>query len=318
MDSGSAGPTIAATLANSANSANSNDATPLASVIVPARNAALTLTEQLTALAEQEDAPPFEVIVVDNLSADGCDELAAAFASRDPRFSCLRAGGGVGVNYARIVGAEAARSADLLYCDADDVVDPDWVREMVNGLEFYDLVGGVLDEERLNPRAPAGCRADRMSGLLSVDISDWRFASGACLGVRRRVLESVGGWRADHPLKTAGDDVDLSWRCQAAGYSVGFVPTAVVHYRNRPDTRSAMTQFYRFGKSVPYLYTAHRQLSAVAWRPRSTAATRRWRWLLANAARAIVDPRVRWYWLREAAFLAGRVSGCVRYRVLCL
>jgi len=311
MDSGRPLQTIAV------NSANPNDATPLASVIVPTRNAALTLVEQLTALASQENAPPFEVIVVDNLSGDGCDELAAAFASRDPRFSCLRALG-VGVNYARIVGAQAARSAELLFCDADDVVDPGWVREMVKGLKSYDLVSGALDEERLNPRAPAGCRADPMSDLNRVDISDWRFASGACLGIRRRVLESVGGWRADHPLKTAGDDVDLSWRCQAAGYSVGFVPTAVVHYRHRPDTRSAMLQFYRYGKSLPYLYTVHRQLSAVAWRPRSAAATWRWRWLLANAGRAIVDQRVRWYWLREAAFVAGRVSGCVRYRVLCL
>jgi len=298
--------------------ARSAAAAPEASVIVPMRNAGATLAEQLGALRGQNGAPRFEVLVVDNLSNDASVSVAREYSSRDARFSCLDAVGGVGVNYARIVGTQAAASDLLLYCDADDVVDPRWVREMVNGLRSYDLVGGVLEERRLNPSVPQSCRASPMSGLPTLDISECPFVPGACLGIHRQVLDAVGGWRADHPLKLAGDDVDLSWRCQSAGHSVGFVSSAVVHYRRRSTTRCALTQFYRYGKAVPYLYASHRGSGIVAWRPRSHAARQRWRWLRANAASAAADPCVRRFWMQEAAFVVGRTTGCVRFKVLCL
>jgi hypothetical protein len=51
--------------------------TPLVSVIIPARNEASRLARCLDALAEQDDAPPFAVIVIDNGSTDGTADVAA-------------------------------------------------------------------------------------------------------------------------------------------------------------------------------------------------------------------------------------------------
>lgn len=45
--------------------------TPLASVIVPAKDAAQWIPEQLRALASQVEAPSFEVVIGDNGSTDG-------------------------------------------------------------------------------------------------------------------------------------------------------------------------------------------------------------------------------------------------------
>jgi glycosyltransferase involved in cell wall biosynthesis len=48
----------------------------LASVVVPARDAAATLRRTLACLAAQRDAPEFEVIVVDDGSRDGTAAVA--------------------------------------------------------------------------------------------------------------------------------------------------------------------------------------------------------------------------------------------------
>ena len=50
---------------------------PLATVVIPARNAEAWIGEQLQSLAEQVDAPPFDVVVADNGSTDGTARTAA-------------------------------------------------------------------------------------------------------------------------------------------------------------------------------------------------------------------------------------------------
>jgi len=52
--------------------------------------------------------------------------------------------------------------------------------------------------------------------------------TGACLLVRRRVLERVGGLDERYP--SAFNDVDLCLRIREAGYSVVFAPEAVLHH----------------------------------------------------------------------------------------
>ena len=56
----------------------------LVSVILPTRNRVALLTEQLEALALQTYADPWELIVVDNGSADDTREVATGFAHRLP------------------------------------------------------------------------------------------------------------------------------------------------------------------------------------------------------------------------------------------
>ena len=52
--------------------------------------------------------------------------------------------------------------------------------------------------------------------------------TGACMLVRRRALERVGGLDEDYP--SAFNDVDLCLRLREAGYSVVFAPEAVLHH----------------------------------------------------------------------------------------
>jgi N-acetylglucosaminyl-diphospho-decaprenol L-rhamnosyltransferase len=53
---------------------------------------------------------------------------------------------------------------------------------------------------------------------------DW--VSGACFMARRRALDELGGFDESYFMYL--EDVDLCWRAHRAGWTVAYVPTAVV------------------------------------------------------------------------------------------
>jgi len=97
-------------------------AQPAVSVIVPARNEEFCLGACLQSLLSLTDVA-FEVIVVDDHSADRTRAIAASFASQGVRV--IEAGplpaGWTGKNNAVTAGAKAARGAWLLFTDADTI-----------------------------------------------------------------------------------------------------------------------------------------------------------------------------------------------------
>src|SRR5919199_4696505 len=106
-----------------------------ASVIVPVRDAAATLPRTLAALAGQELAEPYEVIVVDDGSRDGSAELAE---STPGPVTVLRQPG-AGPAAARNRGATAARGTALCFTDADCFPSPGWLDAGMRALERADL-----------------------------------------------------------------------------------------------------------------------------------------------------------------------------------
>ena len=91
---------------------------PFVSVVVPSYNQAAFLQVCLSGLQGQSD-PDWECVVVDDGSTDNSPEIAARFASQDPRFRCLRQAN-AGVSVARNAGLQAARGEWIAFLDADD------------------------------------------------------------------------------------------------------------------------------------------------------------------------------------------------------
>lgn len=103
-----------------------------ASVIIPVGGSPKVLTllpQQLDALTRQVDAPTFEVLVVDNGMGPGLQEVTERYENR-LNIRIVDATDKQGAAHARNCGATAAHSPRLLFCDADDIVSRDWVREM--------------------------------------------------------------------------------------------------------------------------------------------------------------------------------------------
>lgn len=90
--------------------------TPRLSVVIPAYNAARYIAQALASVFSQQNAPPFEVIVVD----DGSRDETAIIVERDfPHARLVRKLNG-GPGSARNRGVEEARGEVIVFLDADD------------------------------------------------------------------------------------------------------------------------------------------------------------------------------------------------------
>jgi glycosyltransferase involved in cell wall biosynthesis len=287
---------------------------PVISVVIPVRNGATHLPEQLAALAQQTYAGDWEVVVADNGSGDATRDCALARASSLPRLRVLDASTRVGVAHARNVGAAAADGEILVFCDADDRVYPNWLDAMVIAMREADAVGGALEWSTLNSPAIPGPRNAGTEALLEVTPPFLPFPSGANCAVHTALHRALGGF--DERFVGGGDDVEFFWRLQLAHHRLAFAPEARVAYRERPTLLGAAGQAYRWSRSQPGLY---REFRAVGM-PRSSvlAAGRAWAHLVVRAPWYWSQPCDRRRWAVVVAERAGRLAGSVRYRALYL
>src|SRR5690349_17826685 len=120
-----------------------------ASVVVPAWNAEATIARTLAALADQDLAAPYEVIVVD----DGSDDRTAAEVARSDSARLIHAEHG-GAAAARNVGAGSARGRILAFTDADCFPSPAWLREGTAAMADADLLQGAVRPDPAAARGP--------------------------------------------------------------------------------------------------------------------------------------------------------------------
>jgi glycosyltransferase involved in cell wall biosynthesis len=96
----------------------------LVSVVIPALNREKYLPTAIGSVLAQTYSD-FEVIVVDDGSADGTRQVAEEYARKDPRVRCLAHGQKKGAQAARNSGIHAARGQWIAFLDSDDQWLPD-------------------------------------------------------------------------------------------------------------------------------------------------------------------------------------------------
>lgn len=225
----------------------------LVSIVIPAHDAGRTIGAQLRGLAAQTFAGPMEIIVVGNRCYDDTAAVVASFTDTLADLIFVTADERIGCTYARNAGVDLARGGLLLFCDADDAVDPGWVAGMVAALEDADLVGGAL--EPLSG-APSWIVRTSIAPVreLPVAPNGLRHVVGASVGYRRDVHDALGGW--DERFVVGADDVAFSLSAQRHGFRLGFAEDAVCNYRLRTTLREVASQQQRYGQGRARL-TAH-------------------------------------------------------------
>lgn len=280
------------------------------SVVIPAYNAALTLGEQLDALAAQQWSGTWEIVVADNGSTDSTRQLLEERAS--DRLRWVDASGRRGAAHARNVGAAHARGQMLLFCDADDVVGVGWVEAMGETLRHRPAATGPQEHERLNPPWLHGVYGTASARGMQSFEGIFPFGPTANLGLSREVFDALGGF--DEGI-TVYEDLDLCRRLWMAGLDLAFVPDAIVHYRYRHRPRELFRHARHYGAAHPAVareLAQHDKPTPSRWR-----GLRRWGWLLRHLP--IVGSRAeRARWLVVAGGCVGRVLGSVRARYVLL
>jgi hypothetical protein len=90
------------------------------------------------------------------------------------------------------------------------------------------------------------------------------------MAFRKSCLEAIGGF--DTQFWTAGDDVDICWRLQEWGWTLGFSPAAVVWHHRRNSIRAYWRQQVGYGKAESLLERKwpekYNRVGHPAWRGR--------------------------------------------------
>ena len=277
------------------------------SVVMPCRNAADHLGDALAALSAEQLDDRWEVVIADNGSTDGTREVVRQFeGSLDVRV--VDASGYRGPWFARNAGSAAARGDLLVFLDADDVIAPGYLGHMVNGLRRAERVAGRQEHEHLNPGWMARSRPVELVDGLNDNLGFLPYASSCCIGIRRDVFESLGGFAA---MRTC-EDIDLCWRAQLGGHRIEAVPDAVLHYRFRTRPAAMFRQGVGYGRSHPVLYRRYRHHGMP--RPGVRRGLQDWRYAL-DRLRRPAAPAER----TEGAYLmglaVGRALGSARHGV---
>jgi GT2 family glycosyltransferase len=252
---------------------------PRVSVIICTYNGARTLDECLDGF-DRLDYPDYEMLVVDDGSTDNSRSIA------ERRGHTVIGTGGRGLSAARNIGLAAATGEIVAYIDDDAWPDPHWLKHLVRTFASgdYKAVGG--------PNVPppggtftAACVAASPGGPNHVLISDHEaeHVPGCNMAFRRQQLAEIGGF--DETFRIAGDDVDVCWRIQEKGWTIGFSPGAVVLHRRRDSVRAYLRQQYEYGKAEGLLERKwpdrYNRSGHVSWVGRvyapQRALSRRWR-----------------------------------------
>jgi GT2 family glycosyltransferase len=224
---------------------------PRVSVVVCSYNGGRTLDQCLRSLLDL-DYPDYEVLVVDDGSTDDTRAILARFPAVRAIHQANR-----GLSAARNVGLEAAGGAVIAYTDSDCFADRNWLTHLVYQLRRSGAaaVGGpnLTPDDGWLAACVAAAPGQPTHVLESDQVAE--HVPGCNMAFRREALLAINGF--DPQYRKAGDDVDVCWRLQQAGYWITFAPGACVWHHRRQTPRAYFRQQAGYGEAEALLQFKH-------------------------------------------------------------
>ncbi len=220
---------------------------PRISVVVCTHNGSRTIGDCCEGLL-QLDYPEFEVIVVDDGSTDGAAEIVESYGFHAFRTSNR------GLSAARNTGLQLATGEIVAYLDDDARPDPQWLRYLA--YSFMTSNHAAIGGPNIAPSSDgpiAQCVANAPGGPIHVLLTDQtaEHIPGCNFAVRSSCLRQLQGF--DRRFRVAGDDVDMCWRIQDAGWTIGYSPGAMVWHHRRNSIKAYWKQQVGYGRAEALL-----------------------------------------------------------------
>ncbi len=248
------------------------DPPPLVSLIIPTRDKLDLLRGTVEGVLTQTDYQPLEIIILDNGSVEPATLSYLKQLETDPRVTVLRLK--MPFNYSQLnnigVSHAAGEVIGLLNNDLE-VIHSDWLTEMVShalrpeigavGAKLYyanDTIqhAGVI--VGLGGMAGHGFKylAREAPGyhFRPCLIQNYSAVTAACLVMRRRVFQEVGGLEEKH-LKVAFNDVDLCLRLRERGYRIVWTPYAELYHLESASrgVDNTVKKYFRLRHELNYM-----------------------------------------------------------------
>ncbi|NTZ43965.1 glycosyltransferase family 2 protein [Altererythrobacter sp. SALINAS58] len=201
------------------------------SVIIPVFNGEGYIEEALRSVLEQTH-PPQEIIVVDNGSTDRTTDIVERYPVK------LLYEKKSGASLARITGREAATGDAFMFLDADDILGPTVLEELVAVLrkhpnavalcpwKRYELIDGKWQVRPASSRAREGGEHP-----LAAWLTGWWHPPCSVLW-SREAYERSGGW---DPSWCVNDDGDLAMRALVQDVPMIRTSGGTSYYRRLPE-----------------------------------------------------------------------------------
>jgi glycosyltransferase involved in cell wall biosynthesis len=248
--------------------------TPLVSIVLPIYNGAAYLRDAIDSCLAQTYLN-WELILVDDASADATPQIIAEYVARDRRVRSLRHQTNRKLPEALNTGHAAAQGQYLMWTSDDNRFLPSAVEELTRFLEDHPRIGLVYADSVLIDEAGRYVRdhpAQPASALAYMN------AIGPCFLYRRQVYETVGAYSSDLLL---AEDYDY-WLRVYRQFEVAHLPRTLYEYRWHGDSLTSSTGGAVWASvertlrlNLPYLSRPSRAERARGWIVCAATAARR-------------------------------------------
>jgi GT2 family glycosyltransferase len=288
------------------------------SLIVCTRNRVANLAMLFESLDAQKVPPhiEWEVLVVDNGSTDGTQEVVRCQAAREKRYRYLHEAR-AGKSFALNRGVREARGRILVFTDDDCIVDEGWLHEISREFDCdpsLGVLGGRV--ELFDPRdKPITIITERERAVVSrVKTFIEPVIFGCNMAIRRDVLENTGGFDVEMVFGftsvASSEDIDIVYRIVRRGYKALYSPAVLVlHNHGRRSDAEVTRLLFQYCAGRGNFYAKH------MFHDRLVAKCAMW-----DIIRPIRLMLKREEVARERRFLqamlSGFLTGCVRSWVL--
>jgi mycofactocin system glycosyltransferase len=202
----------------------------------------------------------------DRLRPDGLVGVAAVVIVDDASTppipgATIRLDDNVGPGPARMVGLASVTTPLVAFVDADVRLRDGWLEGLL--AHFADEhVAAVAPRVISTPGTSTRAVYESMHSPLDLGDRPARVRPGsrvsyvpsAAIVMRTDVLRSIGGF---DPALRYGEDVDVIWRFDEAGYTVRYEPSVIVEHEPRPTWTAWWRQRASYGSAAAPLYRRH-------------------------------------------------------------
>lgn len=215
----------------------------------------------------------YEIVFVDNGSTDGSIEFVM---NNYPQTIIIENKENLGFAEANNQGINASSGDYILFLNNDTIVTETFLIELVNILKDNINIGACQSKMLLMGQpnildatgsflTPTGFL--QHEGIYEVDTGQYNqtreifSAKGACMIVRRSVLDKVGVF--DKDFFAYFEETDLCWRIWLAGYKIIFVPDSLIYHKMGGTSTKMNIPFIEFHSFKNRISSLLKNLSAV-------------------------------------------------------
>ncbi len=199
---------------------------PLVSIITPAYKAAEYIPETIESVLSQS-YKNWEMIIVDDCSPDGLNEVVTTYTKKDKRVKLLCHDVNKGVEQARQTALDHSKGEFIAFLDSDDLWDPNKLKLQVNFMLKKDLAFSYTSYRRMSVSGDKVSAPIKLPNKITYD----QLLSNTCIATLTVMLSREKVWPIKFELNTGYDDFVLWLSILKRGHEAKLLDKSLSYYR---------------------------------------------------------------------------------------